>query len=165
MPCGILHPMVWSTSMNSLALILKTIDLFLSCKLIFWKATKVGNPPYFPKLMSQLWGITQPQYFVTSLLEPHRTYFWKHYIYRKEDTKVGSQNFATKFGVAPDCSYDRVPKLPFCMMSLKIIVLKSLLHLPGVNNLIQNLISSWFCIYASLKTALSFPHLHILPSI
>ena len=102
MPCGILQPMVWGTSVNSLALvlILKTIYLFLPCKLIFWKATKVGSPPNFPKLMSQLWGI--PQYFVTSLLEPHQTYFWKHYIYHKEDTKVGSQNLATKFGFVPD---------------------------------------------------------------
>ena len=100
MPCGILHPMVWDTSMNSLALILKTIYLFLPCKLIFWK---VGSPPNFPKLMSQLLGIPQPQYFVTSLLEPHQTYFWKHYIYHKKDTKVGSQNLATKFGFVPDC--------------------------------------------------------------
>ena len=38
--------------------------------------------------MSQLWGIPQPEYFVKSLLEPHQTYFWKHYIYHKEDTKV-----------------------------------------------------------------------------
>ena len=86
MPCGILHPMVWGTSVNSLAL--KTIYFFLLCKLIFWKSTKVGSPLNFPKLMSQLWGIPQPEYFVTSLLEPHQTYFWKHYIYHKEDTKV-----------------------------------------------------------------------------
>ena len=103
MPCGILHPMVWDTSVNSSVLILKTIYLFLPCKLIFWKATKVGSPPNVPKLMSQLWGILQPQYFVTSLSEPHRTYFWKHYIYQKEDSKVGSQNLATKFDFVPDC--------------------------------------------------------------
>ena len=71
-------------------------------QLIFWKATKVGSPPNFPKLMSQLWGIPQPQYFVTSLLEPHQTHFWKHYIYHQEDTKVGSQNLATKFCFVPD---------------------------------------------------------------
>ena len=35
MPSGIVHPMVWGTSVNSLALILKTIYLFLSYKLIF----------------------------------------------------------------------------------------------------------------------------------
>ena len=58
-----------------------------------WKATKVGSPPKFPKLISQLWGIPQPQYFITLLLEGHWTYFWKHYIYYKKDTKVGSQNF------------------------------------------------------------------------
>ena len=97
MSCGILHPMVWGTSVKSLLLILQTINLFLPWKLIFWKATKVGGPPNFPKLMSQLWGIPQPQFFVTSLLEPHPTYFWKHYIYRKEGTKVGSQNLATNF--------------------------------------------------------------------
>ena len=102
MPCEILHPMVWGISVNSLTLKLKTIYLFLPCKLIFWKATKVGSPPNFPKLISQLWEIPQPQYFVTSLLEPHWTYFWKHYIYHKEDTKVGSQNLATKFGFVPD---------------------------------------------------------------
>ena len=96
MPCGILHPMVWGTSVNLLALIPKTIYLFVPCKLIFWKATKVGSPPNFPKLMPKLWGIPQPQYFVTSLLEPHQTYFSKHYIYHKEDTKVGSQNLAAK---------------------------------------------------------------------
>ena len=26
-------------------------------------------------------------------LDPHWTYFWKHYIYYNKDTKVGSQNF------------------------------------------------------------------------
>ena len=57
------------------------------------KATKVGSPPNFPKLISQLWEIPQPQYFITLSLDPHWTYFWKHYIYFKKDTKVGSQNF------------------------------------------------------------------------
>ena len=34
--------------------------------------------------MSQLWGIPQPQYSVTSLLEPHQTYFWNiTYIIKK----------------------------------------------------------------------------------
>ena len=55
---------------------------------VWRQATKVGSSPNFPKLISQLWGIPQPQYFVTSLLEPHQTHFWKHYIYHKEDTKV-----------------------------------------------------------------------------
>ena len=62
--------------------------------LFFLKATKVGSPPNFQMLISQLRGIPQPQYFVTSLLEQHWTYFWKHYIYHKKDTKVGSQNLA-----------------------------------------------------------------------
>ena len=93
MSCEILHSAVWGASVNSLALIFKTIYLFLLCKLIFWKATKVGSPPNFSKLISQLWGIPQPQYSITLLLDPHWTYFWKHYIYYKKDTKVGSQNF------------------------------------------------------------------------
>ena len=38
MPWGILHPMVWGISVNLLALILETINLFLPCKLIFWKS-------------------------------------------------------------------------------------------------------------------------------
>ena len=38
MPCEILHPMVWGTSVNSLVLILKAINLFLPCKLIFRKS-------------------------------------------------------------------------------------------------------------------------------
>ena len=91
---------IWA-SVNS-ALILKTINLFLPCKLIFWKATKVGSPPNFPNLISQLRGIPQPQYLVPSLLEPHWTYLWKHYIYHKKDTKVGSQILATKFCFLPD---------------------------------------------------------------
>ena len=82
----------------------KPLKIVLSSKLIFWKATKVGSHPKFPKLISQLRGIPQPQYFVPSLLEPHWTYLWKHYIYHKKDTKVGIQILATKFGFVPDCS-------------------------------------------------------------
>ena len=94
MPSGIFQRMVWGTSVNSLAFILKTI-LICSClaSLFSWKATSVGSPPNFPKLTSQLSRITQPQYFITSLLDPHWTYFWKHYIHYKKDTRVGSQNF------------------------------------------------------------------------
>ena len=69
------------------------------------EATKVGSPPNCPKLISQLRGIPQPQYFVPSLLEPYWTYLWKHYIYHKKDTKVGSQILDTKFGFVPDCLY------------------------------------------------------------
>ena len=57
------------------------------------KATKVGSPLNFAKLISQLWGIPQSQYFITLLLDPHWTYFVKLYLYYKKDTKVGSQNF------------------------------------------------------------------------
>ena len=92
MPCEILHPVVRGTSVNWLALILKTINLFVSCKLIFWKSYQ-SSPPKFPKLISQLWGIPQPLYFITLSLEAFWTYLWKHYIYYKKDTKVGSQNF------------------------------------------------------------------------
>ena len=75
-----LHPMVWGTSANSLALVLKAIDLFLPCKSILWKSYQSWYPPNFPKLISQLWGIPQPQYVITLLLDPHWTYFWKHYL-------------------------------------------------------------------------------------
>ena len=70
-------------------------QLICSCLAIQFsgKATKVGSPPNFPKLISQLWGIPQPQYFITLLLDPHWTYFWKHYLYYKKVTKVCCQNF------------------------------------------------------------------------
>ena len=61
-----------------------TINLFLPCKLIFWKATKVGSPPNFPKRIFQLRGIAQPQYFITLFLDQYWTYFWRHYIYYKK---------------------------------------------------------------------------------
>ena len=91
--CGALHWTHWRSYLKQL----------ICSYLASWfseKATKVGSPPTFPKLITQLWGIPQPQYFVTSLLEPHWT---RHYIYHKEDTKVGSQTLATKFGFVPDC--------------------------------------------------------------
>ena len=110
MPCGIIHQIVWGPSVNSLALILKTINLFLPCKLIFWKATKVGSPPNFLKLISQLRWIPQPQYLVPSLLDPRWTYLWKHYVHHKKDTKLGSQILATKFGFVPDCSGHRLKR-------------------------------------------------------
>ena len=129
MPCGIIHQIVWGTSVNLLALILKTINLFLPCKLIFWKATKVGSPPSFPKLISQLRGIPQPQYFVPSLSEPHWTYLWKHYIYHKKDTKVGSQILATKFGFVPDCVLYRVTWIKVAILILLHLVENLLKHL------------------------------------
>ena len=57
------------------------------------KGTKVGSPPNFPMLISQLWEIPQPQYLIKLSLDLHRTYFRKHYIYYIKDTKIGSQNF------------------------------------------------------------------------
>ena len=101
--------MVWGASVNSLALILKKINLFLPCKLIFWKSTKVGSPPNFPKLIFQLRGIAQPQYFIALLLDPHWTYVWRHYIYYKKDTKVGSQNFGYQIWF---CTRLLIPKSP-----------------------------------------------------
>ena len=70
-------------------------QLICSCLASYFsgKATKVGSPPDFPKLIYQFWEIPQPQYFITLSLDPHWTYFWKHYIYLKQDTKFGSQNF------------------------------------------------------------------------
>ena len=47
MPCEILHPMVWGTSVNSLVLILKTIDFSCLASYFSGKATKVGSPPNF----------------------------------------------------------------------------------------------------------------------
>ena len=38
-------------------------------------------------------GINYNQYHIILLLDPHWTYLWKHYIYYKKETKVGSQNF------------------------------------------------------------------------
>ena len=57
------------------------------------KATKVGSPPNFPKLISQLWGTLQSQYFVTLFLDSHWTHLWNYFIYYKKETKVGSQHF------------------------------------------------------------------------
>ena len=79
-------------------------QLICSC-LASWfsgKATKVGSPPNFSKLishMSQLWGIPQPQYFITLLLDLHWTYFWKHYIYSitKTTPTLVAKILATKF--------------------------------------------------------------------
>ena len=52
------------------------------------KATTIGSPPNFPKPISQLWVIPQPQYIITLLLHSHWTYFWKHYIHYKKTPKL-----------------------------------------------------------------------------
>ena len=82
--------------------------------LLFGKATKVGSPPNFSKLISQLWGIPQLQYFITLSLDPHWTYFLKHYryIYYKKTPKLVAKILATKFGFVPDCSLKFVPEGP-----------------------------------------------------
>ena len=66
----ILHPMAWGTSVNSPALILHTIT-HVNCSCYGSKIS--GSPPNFPKLISQLWGIPQPQLL---LLGPQWTYFF-----------------------------------------------------------------------------------------
>ena len=49
MPYGIVHPIVWGTSVNSLVLILKAVYLFLPRKLIFWKSYHSWLPSKFSK--------------------------------------------------------------------------------------------------------------------
>ena len=95
-PSAILHSMVCHTSLNSLGLILWKINLSLPWKLIFQKATKVGSPPNFSKLTSQLWGISEPQYYITLSLDSYWTYFGKQYIniyIKQKDPKFGTPNF------------------------------------------------------------------------
>ena len=110
MPCEIVHAMVLGTSANS-SLILKTINLFLPCELIFWKSYQSWQPSKFFKAhishVSQLWGIPQPQYFITLLLDLHWIYFWKHYIYYEKDTKVGSQNIGYQICFCNQTDYGR----------------------------------------------------------
>ena len=56
------------------------------------KATKVGSPPKFPKLIFQLWRIPQSQNFITLSLDPHWTYFWKHCLYYKQGKSEGFES-------------------------------------------------------------------------
>ena len=59
-----------------------------------------------PQLISQSWGITQPQHFITSSLESYWTYLLKNYIYilQKKKQKLVDNILATNFGFVPDCS-------------------------------------------------------------
>ena len=93
MLCEILHPVVRVLQWTHWRSYWKQLICSSLASYFSGKATKVGRHPKIPKLISQLWGIPQPQYFITLLLEAHWTYFWKHYIYHKKDTKIGSQNF------------------------------------------------------------------------
>ena len=70
-------------------------QLICSCLASYFsgKSTKVGSPPNFSKLISQVWGTLQPQYFVTLFLDPYWTCLWNYFIYYKKETKVGSQQF------------------------------------------------------------------------
>ena len=59
-----------------------------------WPQTLIqGSGAKLPKLVAL-------QIFQSSYLSCGES--WKHYIYHKEDTKVGSQKLATKFGFVPD---------------------------------------------------------------
>ena len=95
--CGALHLTRWCSY-------LKQLICFCLASWFYRKATRVGSPPNFPKLISQLWGIPQPQYVIKLLLDPHWTYFLKHFIYYKKTTKLVAKILATKFGFVPDCS-------------------------------------------------------------
>ena len=82
---------LWNLLGNLLALILKTINLFLPCKLIFWKSYQRWLPSKFSK--ASLWKIPQPQYFITLLLDPHWKCFW-------------SCTKNTKYGFVPDWQFN-----------------------------------------------------------
>ena len=117
--------MVWGTSVNLLMLI-----QLICCFPSSWfsgKSTRVGSLPNFPKLISQLWEIPQPQYFITLLLDLHWTYFWKHYIYYKKDTKVGNFGYQIWFctRLQTDCVKQKFHKL----LSAHINQLKNLMNL------------------------------------
>ena len=104
MPCGMCIQWCGALQWTHWCSYLKRLICSCLASWFFRKATKVGSPPNFPKPISQLWGIHQPHYFVTLLLSPHWTYFWKHYRYYTKDIKVGSQTLATEFGFVPDWS-------------------------------------------------------------
>ena len=93
MPCEILHPMVWSTSVHSLALILKTNNVFLPFKLIFWKSYQSWLPSKFSKAHISVVGNPSTTILYHIIIRPTLNIFWKRYKYYKKDTKVGSQNF------------------------------------------------------------------------
>ena len=102
MPCEILHWLVWGTSVNSLVLILKTINLFLPWNLIFWESYQSWQLSKFCK--AHITFVKNPSTIILCHINfrPTVNIFWKHYIYNKKDTKVGCQNLATKFGFVPD---------------------------------------------------------------
>ena len=77
-------------------------QLICSClaSLFSGKATKLGSPPNFPKLI--WWRICQSQYFITLLLEPYWTYFFNITYIIKKTPKLVAKILATKFGFVPD---------------------------------------------------------------
>ena len=104
MSCEILHPMVWGTSVNSLALMFKTINLFLPWKLIFWKSYQSWQPSKFSKAHISDVGNPSTTIFCHNYYYTHIEHILENItlLYYKEGTKVGSQNLATKFGFVPD---------------------------------------------------------------
>ena len=98
MPRGVLHPMAWGTSVNSLALISKTINLFLPCKLIFWKSYHSWQPSEFSTAYISVVGdlSTTILYHISTRLVLDS--YWKYFeIIYKKNAKVGSQNFGYHF--------------------------------------------------------------------
>ena len=93
----------------------------------------IGSPPNFSKLIShmfQLWGIPQPQYFITLLLDLHWTYFWKDFIYYEKDTKVGSQNIGYQICFCNQTDYGRGLLIFLSFMPLWLSVK---LRFPGIS--------------------------------
>ena len=141
MHCEILHPMVWGTSVHLSALIIKTINLFLPCKLIFWKRYQSWYPSKFSKAHISVVGNPQSQYFITLSLDSHWTYFWKHYLYYKKDTKVGIQNFGyqiffctrlLKCDTKYTCSLSRKYLWKYCLSFQEYWVLNVSIRLTGM---------------------------------
>ena len=103
MPCEILHPMVWDTSVNSLAPILKTINLFPPCKLIFWKSYQSWEPSKFSKAHFSV--VENPSVTILDhiiIRTALNILFLKITHITKKTPKLVAKILATKFGFVPD---------------------------------------------------------------
>ena len=78
--CVALHQTHWSWYFEK---------LFFPCLGFSQKANTVGTPPNLWKFIYQSWGITEPWYFITLLLDSSLILI----IYITKNTKFGSQNF------------------------------------------------------------------------
>ena len=86
--------MVWGTSVNSLALILKTINLFLPCKFISWKSYQSWWSSKFSKDHISVEGNSSITILYHIIIRPTLNIILKTLlILQKKDTKVGNQNF------------------------------------------------------------------------